>query len=81
MKRRQGKNLWQASVNYAYGQIYWKETVFLMVFLMRISCEGLRLSHSHHPYKGMRREKVEQDRPVSRKMERGHISKMKQEAL
>ena len=60
---------------------YWKETVFLMVFLMRISCEGLRLSHSHHPYKGMRREKVEQDRPVSRKMERGHISKMKQEAL
>jgi hypothetical protein len=29
---------------------------------MRISCEGLRLSHSHHPCKGMRREKVEQDR-------------------
>jgi hypothetical protein len=49
---------------------------FLMLFLMRISCEGPRLSHSHHPYKGMRREKVEQDRPVSGKMERGHIAKM-----
>jgi hypothetical protein len=53
----------KASVNYAYEGIDWNETVFLMLFLMRISCEGLRLSHSHHPCKGMRREKVERDRP------------------